>query len=100
MKSLLRTSLFTVLLALSAVCCAHAQPGMDSPLHMLAALKGQLNLYTSQQLQWDNAVVQAKAAHEAARTAHDQLKAAMQAELAKPEPDLASMATLADGTRQ
>jgi hypothetical protein len=67
---------------------------------MLAAVKGQLNLNTSQQLQWDSAVAQGKAAHEAARAAHDQLKTAMQAELAKAEPDLASVAAAADGARQ
>ena len=100
MKSLLPASLFATLLALSAACCAQPGPGMGSPLHMLAAVKGQLNLNTSQQLQWDNAVAQAKAAHEAARSAHDQLEAAMQAELDKAEPDLAAVATLADGTRQ
>jgi len=93
MKSLLGAGLFTLIFAFSAACFAQHGPGMDSPLHALAAVKGQLNLNTSQQLQWDNAVAQAKAAHEAARTAHDQLKAAMQAELA-------SVATLADGTRQ
>src|SRR6516162_2360058 len=100
MKSLLGAGLFTLIFAFSAACFAQHGPGMDSPLHALAAVKGQLNLNTSQQLQWDNAVAQAKAAHEAARTAHDQLKAAMQAELAKAEPDLASVATLADGTRK
>lgn len=100
MKSLLHTSLFTVFFALSAACCAQPGPGMGSPLHMLAAVKGQLNLNTSQQLQWDNALAQAKAAHEAGRAGRDQLRAAMQTELAKAEPDLASVATLADGTRQ
>jgi len=81
MKSLLGAGLFTLIFAFSAACFAQHGPGMDSPLHALAAVKGQLNLNTSQQLQWDNAVAQAKAAHEAA-------------------PDLASVATLADGTRQ
>jgi len=85
MKSLLRMSLFAVSLALSAACIAQPGPGMGSPLHMLAAVKGQLNLNTSQQLQWDSAVAQGKAAQEAARAAHDQLKAVMQAELAKAE---------------
>jgi hypothetical protein len=99
MKYLLRTSLFTVFFALSAVCCAQHGPDVGSPLHMLAAVKAELNLNTSQQLQWDNAVALAKTAHEAARAARNQLKAAMQAELAKAEPDLASVAMLGDGMR-
>ena len=100
MKSLLGTSLFAAFFALSAACFAQPGPSMGAPLHMLAAVKGQLNLNTSQQLQWDNAVAQAKVAHEAARAGRDQLMAAMQTELAKAEPDLASVATLADATRQ
>ena len=100
MKSLFRSSFLAAFCALSALAYAQPGPGMGEPLHMLAAVKGQLNLNTSQQLQWDNAVAQAKAAHDAARANHAQLKAALQAELAKPEPDLASVATLADGTRQ
>ena len=100
MKSLFLSSFLAALCALSALCYAQPGPGMGSPLHMLAAVKGQLNLNTSQQLQWDNAAAQAKAAHDAARASHDQLKAATQTELAKAEPDLASVAALADGVRQ
>jgi len=100
MKSVFRTSFLVALCALSAICYAQPGPGMGEPLRMLAAVKGQLNLNTSQQLQWDNAAAQAKAAHDAARASHAQLKAALQAELAKSEPDLASVATLADGVRQ
>jgi hypothetical protein len=100
MKSLFPRIVLAALCALSALCYAQPGPGMGSPLHMLAAVKGQLNLNTSQQLQWDNAAAQAKAAHDAGRASHDQLKTAMQTELAKTEPDLASVATLADGVRQ
>jgi len=100
MKSLFCSSFLAALCALSALAYAQPAPGMGPPLHMLAAVKSQLNLNTSQQLQWDNVAAQAKAAHDAARASHDQLKAAFQAELAKAEPDLASVATLADGARQ
>ena len=100
MKSLFRSSVLAAFCTLSALAYAQPGPGMGSPLHMLAAVKSQLNLNTSQQLQWDNAAAQAKAAHDAARASHAQLKAALQAELAKAEPDLASVATLADGARQ
>ena len=99
-KSLSRASLFAAFCAFSALCYAQPGPGMGSPLHMLIAVKGQLNLNTSQQLQWDNAVAQAKAAHEASRAGHGQLKAAMDAELGTAEPDLASVSALADGVRQ
>lgn len=100
MKSLFRSSVLAAFCTLSALAYAQPGPGMGSPLHMLAAVKSQLNLNTSQQLQWDNATAQAKAAHDAARASHAQLKAALQAELAKAEPDLASVATLADSARQ
>ena len=38
--------------------------------HVLGAVKGQLNLNTSQQVMWDNAVAQTKAAHEAGSRQH------------------------------
>jgi hypothetical protein len=100
MNSLFRTSFVAVCCALSAICFAQPAAGMGSPFAMLATVKAELNLNTSQQLQWDNAAAQAKAAHEAARASRDQLKAAMQAELGKAEPDLASVAALADSVRQ
>ena len=62
-------------------------------------LKDQLNLNTSQQTMWDNAVAAGKAARTTARanmqTVHDTLAA----ELAKPEPDLAAVAAAADSAR-
>ncbi|HQR10110.1 MAG TPA: periplasmic heavy metal sensor [Casimicrobiaceae bacterium] len=65
--------------------------------HVLLGVKSQLALNTSQQLSWDNAVAQTRAAHDAARANGLKLHDAMSAELAKPEPDLAAMAALADG---
>jgi Spy/CpxP family protein refolding chaperone len=80
--------------------CAVAQPLLGgNPLAMLGKAKSDLKLNTSQQLQWDAAVAQTKAAHDAGRTDFEQLKTALQAELAKPEPDFAALATLADGVR-
>jgi Spy/CpxP family protein refolding chaperone len=64
---------------------------------VLAALKGQLTLNTSQQLVWDNAVAQTKAAHEAGRASRQKVRDALTAELAKAEPDLAAVAAVADG---
>ncbi len=71
-----------------------------SPLAMLAKLKPQLNLNTSQQQQWDAVIAQAKAAREAARANFAQVTAALQAELGKAEPDFAAVAALSDGVQQ
>lgn len=62
----------------------------------ILAVKANLNLDTSQQLAWDNAVAATKAAHLAARDSRARVQAAVQTELAKPEPDLASLARLSD----
>lgn len=74
--------------------------GNGDPIAMIAALHDQLNLNTSQQQQWDAVVAQSKAAHQAARASFEQLKTATQAELAKTEPDLASLAAQADAIQQ
>ena len=99
-KSLFRTSLLAALLGIGIVSYAQPSPAMGSPLWQLAKVKDQLNLNTSQQAQWDNIAALAKAAHESAHANSTQLRTAMQAELAKPEPDLASMAATADTLRQ
>ena len=79
---------------------AVAQPLLGgNPLAMLGKAKSDLKLNTSQQMQWDAVVAQTKAAHDAGRTDFEQLKTALQAELAKPEPDFAALATLADSVR-
>jgi Spy/CpxP family protein refolding chaperone len=78
---------------------ALAQPG---PHHggdftlAIAALKGQLNLNTSQQTMWDSAVAQSKAARDTARANMDKVKTAMTTELAKAEPDLSAVAAVSD----
>jgi Spy/CpxP family protein refolding chaperone len=69
--------------------------GMDIE-HVLFRVKSQLNLNTSQQLAWDNAVAQTKASHATGWANGQKLHDAMTAELAKPEPDLASVAAVAD----
>jgi Spy/CpxP family protein refolding chaperone len=79
---------------------ALAQPHGGSPLEMLGKIKPQLNLSTSQQLQWDAVIAQSKAAHESIRANFDQIKTALLAELAKSEPDFAAVAALADIVRQ
>ncbi len=86
---------------------AWGEPHHGTPLHAfgdpfaaIAAVKGQLALNDAQQQQWDGAVVQSKAAHQTARGNFAQLKTAAQAELAKPAPDLAALAALADDVQQ
>ena len=70
--------------------------GSDMLVGGILAVKASLNLDTSQQLAWDNAVAATKAARLAARDNAGHVHAAMQAELAKAEPDLAAVARLTD----
>lgn len=80
---------------------ALAQPLHEgSPLAMLGRVQAQLNLNTSQQLQWDNVVAQGKAARTAAHANFAQLNTALQAELTKSEPDFAAVAAIADGVQE
>ncbi|HEY1460961.1 MAG TPA: periplasmic heavy metal sensor [Casimicrobiaceae bacterium] len=87
-------------IGLSAVgLAAYAQMphrGGGDPVAVIQAVKDKLALNTSQQQQWDAAAAQTQAVRQAMRAAMDQLKAATQAELAKPEPDLAALAAQAD----
>jgi len=72
-------------------------PGGMEVEQILGAVKGQLNLNTSQQLMWDNVVAQTRTAHATGRANMQKVHDAMTAELAKPEPDLAAVAAVADG---
>lgn len=63
---------------------------------VLEEAKSRLALDTSQQMLWDNAVAQSKAARDSARALHQKMRESMRAELAKTEPDLAALATMAD----
>jgi len=90
----------TAFIALSGA-AAFAQPGPHGhhggdASFGIAALKGKLNLNTSQQTMWDNAVAQTKAAHDTGRANMQKVKDAMSAELAKAEPDLAAVAAATD----
>ena len=71
-----------------------------TPLEMLGGLKPQLNLNTSQQQQWDSTIAQSKAAHDARRASFGQVKAALQTELAKAEPDFVAIAAITDNASQ
>jgi hypothetical protein len=73
----------------------HRAGGADIAM-AIAALKGQLNLNTSQQQMWDNAVAASKAARETGRANFARVQAALATELAKAEPDLAAVAAVGD----
>jgi Spy/CpxP family protein refolding chaperone len=88
---------FILLAGAAAAQPAHPGHGRHGDFTMaIAALKGQLNLNTSQQAMWDNAIAQSKAARESARANFGRIKTAMNAELAKAEPDLAAVAAAFD----
>ena len=70
--------------------------GMHDPVEMLQRLQTKLNLNTAQQQQFDAAVAQSKAAHQAMRANFSQIKTAMQTELAKSDPDLSALAGVSD----
>lgn len=94
--------LFAAVLA-ATLCAAPAlaQPhGGGTPLAMLGKVKSQLNLNTSQQQQWDAVVAQSKAARETARANFAQVHSALQAELAKSEPDFAAVAAIGDSVHE
>lgn len=63
---------------------------------VIASLRAQLNLNTSQQSMWDSVMANGKAARAATRTSMEQVHAALKAELAKAEPDLAAVSALSD----
>jgi Spy/CpxP family protein refolding chaperone len=92
------------LIGISGVAAAQRHHGAHGPaggdfLMGIAALKGQLNLNTSQQAMWDNAVAAGKAARDSARGSHQKVHDTLTAELAKAEPDLAAVAASADAAR-
>jgi len=86
-----------------------AQPGGHGPGHrgepgfgiesILESVKGQLNLNTSQQVMWDNAVAQTKAARESGRGAREQVRDTLKAELTKAEPDFAAVGAASDAVQ-
>lgn len=67
--------------------------GLDQTLQ---DLKGKLFLDATQQAAWDAAAAQSNTARETGRGLREKVGNAMRAELAKPEPDFAAVATVAD----
>jgi Spy/CpxP family protein refolding chaperone len=87
-------------LSLPALAQHHGGGGFGFGFFGMGKIKSQLNLSPDQQTQWDALTAQMKSARQAMRQNHQQLHQALQAELAKPEPDLAALATLGDSLRQ
>ena len=103
MKQSLKAGLAALAAAAVFAGSALAQPG--HPHHhggpgdvamAIAALKGQLNLNSSQQMMWDNAIAASKAAHDSGRANLGRVRDALATELAKAEPDLAAVSAVAD----
>lgn len=65
----------------------------------IAQVRDRLALNVEQQAMFDSAVAQTRAAREAGRTERLRVRDALKAELAKPEPDLAAVAVIADDVR-
>jgi hypothetical protein len=65
--------------------------------HVLATMKDQLALDSSQQVMFDRASAQTVAARDQAIAARTTLRAKVDAELAKTEPDLAQVSSILDG---
>ena len=66
---------------------------------VLAQVKSQLNLNTSQLAMWDSAAAAATNARGTGRANMDKVQEALAAELARAEPDLAAVATIADAAQ-
>ena len=75
--------------------------GADAMIgHLIAEARAELKLDTMQQEMFDRAVASSKVAREKARARHSKVRDALQAELAKPEPNLAAVAAAADATME
>lgn len=91
----------TVLLTAVLLSCVSAYGG--EPGRMMARLqhvKAELNLSSTQEAQWNKAIERARAAKETNQLNRQQIRTAVQAELAKPAPDLRALAALKDNFRQ
>jgi Spy/CpxP family protein refolding chaperone len=78
----------------------HGGPGGPDVMigHLIAEARAELKLDTMQQEMFDRAVANSKAAREKARARRSQVRDTLQAELGKPEPNLAAVAAAADAT--
>src|SRR5262249_47782879 len=104
MKKVLSTVALVAALAGAALSlpalAQHHGEGFGFGFFGMGKTKDQLNRSPDKKTQWDAAPAQRKSPHDARRQNRQQFRQAVQAELAKPEPDLAALATLGDGLRQ
>jgi G:T/U-mismatch repair DNA glycosylase len=78
----------------------HGGPGAGFALEsVLASLKAQLNLTSAQLAMWDAAAAAATSARGTGRANMEKVHEALTAELARAEPDLAGVATIADAAQ-
>ena len=79
----------------------HGGPGGPAGFveEVLGQLKDKLALDSSQQVQWQAALDQTKAVHTQSRATRESVRATVDAELAKAEPDLAAIATAMDSVQ-
>ena len=96
------------LIGISGIAAAQPQPRHHGPqgqhgggdfISAITGLKSELNLNTSQQAMWDSAVAAGKTARDNTRAERQKIRATLDGELAKAEPDLAAVAAAADGAR-
>lgn len=107
-------ALAAALLVASTVAIAGPGPGRPGPMggpggpgapggiveHVLADLEGKLALDGSQKQAFDRVRAQAIAARDRGLAARADVRTKVDAELAKPEPDLAAVASLMDGAEE
>jgi len=67
---------------------------------LIAEARAELKLDTMQQEVFDRAVANSKVAHQKARALQARVRDTLQAELAKPEPNLAAVAAAADAAME
>jgi len=80
----------------------HGGPGGADAMigRLIAEARAELKLNTMQQEMFDRAVANSKVAHEKARGRQSTVRDTLQAELAKPEPNLAAVAAAADAAME
>lgn len=103
MKRNLRNILMALTLAAAAPLVMPSVQAQGMPMmpmgHHADRLAAKLKLTPDQKTQWDAMLAKTKAQHEAMRQQHEEMHAAVKAELAKPEPDLAALAAKGDAAR-
>lgn len=85
--------------AVAAQPMRHAGDAGGDVVSAIVHMKSELNLNASQQAMWDSAVAASKAARTTIRSNRENVRTVLNAELAKPEPDLAAVAAATDNAQ-